>query len=189
VIQRASVDRLKKGWTAPAWVFASVSGTRLDPSNVRKAFDRVLAAAEVHHRGLHQMRHTCASSLLQRGAAITYVARQLGHRDASTTLRIYAHWLPDASRTRAVDLLDGTQPAATPAQPAAVDAEWKNALKAAGSVVSRVGIEFGVVRHGTCVIERSDRFRLSNMLKIARRQAGVVIAITFSRLVPSAVAQ
>jgi len=60
------------------------------------------------------MRHTCASLLLQHGAAITYVARQLGHRDASTTLRIYAHWLPDASRTRAVDLLDGTQPAAPP---------------------------------------------------------------------------
>jgi hypothetical protein len=75
------------------------------------------------------------------GAAITYVARQLGHRDASTTLRIYAHWLPDASRTRAVDLLDGTQPAATPAQPAAVDAEWKTALSAVGSVVSRGGIE------------------------------------------------
>jgi site-specific recombinase XerD len=31
------------------------------------------------------MRHTCASLLLQHGAAITYVARQLGHRDASTT--------------------------------------------------------------------------------------------------------
>jgi integrase len=83
------------------------------------------------------MRHTCASLLLQHGAAITYVARQLGHRDASTTLRIYAHWLPDVSRTRAVDLLDGTRPAATPAQPAVDEAEWKTALSAYGSVVSR----------------------------------------------------
>jgi hypothetical protein len=91
---------LKKGRPAPPWVFASVSGTRLDPSNVRKAFDRVLSAAQVHQRGPHQMRHTCASQLLQHGAAITYVARQLGHREASTTLRIYAHWLPDVSRTR-----------------------------------------------------------------------------------------
>ena len=82
------------------------------------------------------MRHTCASLLLQHGAAITYVARQLGHRDASTTLRIYAHWLPDASRTRAVDLSDGAQPTATPAQPAVAQAEWKNALSAVGSVVS-----------------------------------------------------
>jgi Phage integrase family len=132
---------LKKGRPAPPWVFASVSSTRLDPANVRKAFDRVLTAAEVHHRGLHQMRHTCASLLLQLGAAITCVARPLGHRDASTTLGIYAHWLPDASRTRAVDLLDGTQPAATPAQPAAVDAEWEKAISAVGSVVSRGGIE------------------------------------------------
>ena len=128
---------LKRGRPAPPWLFASVSGTRLDPSNVRKAFDRVLSAARMHQRGPHQMRHTCASLLLQHGAAITYVARQLGHRDASTTLRIYAHWLPDASRTRAVDLLDGTRPAATPAQPAAAEAEWKTAVSACGSVVSR----------------------------------------------------
>src|SRR6188474_1784058 len=87
------------------------------------------------------MRHTRASLLLQHGAAITYVARQLGHRDASTTLRIYAHWLPDASRTRTVDLLDATPPAATPAQPAAAEGEWKNALSAVGAVVSRGGIE------------------------------------------------
>jgi len=124
-----------------SWVFASVSGTRLDPSNVRKAFDRILAAADVHQRGPHQMRHTCASLLPQHGAAITYVARQLGHRDASTTLRIYAHWLPDVSRTRAVDLLDGRQPSATPAQPARVEGEWRSAVTAYGAVVSRVGIE------------------------------------------------
>jgi hypothetical protein len=43
------------------------------------------------------------------------VSHQLGHADASITLRVYAHYLPDASR-RDVDLLD-TQPSATPAQP------------------------------------------------------------------------
>lgn len=74
--------------------------------------------------------------LLQHGAAITYVARQLGHRDASTTLRVYVHWLPDASGTRAVDLLDGTQPSATPAQPAREETEWKNAVSASGAVVT-----------------------------------------------------
>ena len=37
------------------------------------------------------MRHTFASLLLQDGAPITYVSKQLGHRDASITLRVYAH--------------------------------------------------------------------------------------------------
>jgi len=35
--------------------------------------------------------------LLQEGAPITYVSQQLGHRDASITLRVYAHWLPDTA--------------------------------------------------------------------------------------------
>ena len=55
----------------PEWVFASVTGTALDESNVRKGFNRILDAAAVHRRGPHQMRHTFASLLLQDGAPIT----------------------------------------------------------------------------------------------------------------------
>jgi integrase len=73
---------------------------------VRKAFNRILDAAELDRRGAHQMRHTFASLLLQRGAPITYVSRQLGHKDASITLRVYAHWLPDATNEKLVDALD-----------------------------------------------------------------------------------
>ena len=75
-------------------MFASVTGTALDEANVRKAFNRILDAAELDRRGPHQMRHT-APLLLQDGAPITYVSRQLGHKDASITLRVYAHWLPN----------------------------------------------------------------------------------------------
>ena len=52
-------------------MFASVTGTALDESNVRKAFNRILEAAELDQRGPHQMRHTFASLLLQEGAPIT----------------------------------------------------------------------------------------------------------------------
>jgi hypothetical protein len=55
------------------------------------------------------------------------VSQQLGHRDASITLRVYAHWLPDVSR-READRLDTLQPSATPAQPEALsDTEWTEA--------------------------------------------------------------
>jgi integrase len=90
----------------PEWVFSSNAGTALDESNVRKAFNRILDAAGLHRRGPHQMRHTFASLLLQDSAPITYVSQQLGHRDASMTLRVYAHWLPSTSSVRAVDRLD-----------------------------------------------------------------------------------
>jgi len=72
---------------------------------------------------------------------ITYVSRQLGRRDASITLRVYAHWVPDVSAMKAVDLLDDTQRSATQTQPPSRSAEWENALSVLGSVVSRDGIE------------------------------------------------
>jgi integrase len=95
----------KMGRPFPAWMFASVTGTALDESNVRKAFNRILDAAELDHRGPHQMRHTFASLLLQEGAPITYVSRQLGHKDSAITLKVYAHWLPDLTSVRLVDRL------------------------------------------------------------------------------------
>jgi hypothetical protein len=131
---------LKHGQPFPDWVSPFVTGTALDESNVRKAFNRLLDAADLHRRGPHQMRHIFASPLLREGAPITYVSRQLGHKDASITLRVYAHWIPDPSAVRAVDLLDDTQPSATRAQPMTESAEWRSALSPYGRMVGRVGI-------------------------------------------------
>ena len=108
---------------------------------MRKAFNRILDAADLDRRGPHQMRHTFASLLLQDGAPITYVSRQLGHKDPSITLRVYAHWLPDVSRVQLVDTLDDTSPDVTQASPSASSADVQNALTRLGSVVSREGIE------------------------------------------------
>ncbi len=132
---------LKVGRPRPEWVFASATGTALDEANVRKAFNRILDAAELDRRGSHQMRHTAASLLLQDGVPITYVSRQLGHKDASITLRVYAHWLPDASRQGLIDVLDDTSSHVTQASPAASAKEIQNALSRWGRVVSRDGIE------------------------------------------------
>src|SRR5262249_25846355 len=115
--------RLRLVWLAygqqqpVVWVFPSDAGTPLDESNVRKAVNPGLDAGELHRRGPHQMRHTFASVLLQKGAPITYVSQQLGHKDPSITLRVYAHWLPDASRARLVDALDDAAPDVTQAAP------------------------------------------------------------------------
>ena len=59
------------------------------------------------------------------------------------TLRVYAHWLPDASSARFVHALDDddTSPHVTQASPSALDAADQKALSALNGVVSRVGIE------------------------------------------------
>jgi integrase-like protein len=125
-----------------------VTGTALDESNVRKALNRILDAAEVDRRGPHQMRHTFASLMLAAGAPITYVSRQLGHKDASITLRVYAHWLPSESGNKLVDLLDVAHPSASQAHPGGQDDADQKTLSALDldRVVSREGIEH--VRRG-----------------------------------------
>ena len=108
--RQKSVEWLKHGLPRPEWAFPSDAGTPLDESNVRKAFNAILDKAELHRRGPHQMRHTFASLLLQAGEPITYVSRQLGHKDSSITLRVYAHWLPDTTARKGVDRLDESSP-------------------------------------------------------------------------------
>ena len=88
------------------WIFPSSVGTPLDESKMRKAFHQILDRAALSRRGPHQMRHTFASLLLQAGVPVTYVSRQLGHRDSAITLRVYAHWLPETGEEKGVDRLD-----------------------------------------------------------------------------------
>ena len=96
---------LEAGRPFPEWVFP-VTGTLLDPANVRKALNRLLRAADLHERGPHQLRHSFASQLLQKGADLAYVTHQLGHKDANVTLQYYIHYLPSADGQKAVDRLD-----------------------------------------------------------------------------------
>ena len=72
---------------------------------MRKAFSQALKRAKLPWFRLYDLRHSFASLLLAQNAPITYVSAQLGHTDATTTLRWYARWLPRTDR-RAVDMLD-----------------------------------------------------------------------------------
>ena len=89
-----------------AWVFSLSGKHPLDDSKMRKVFNQVLDKAGLPRRGPHQMRHTFATLLLEDGAPITYVTQQIGHKDASITLRVYAHWIPRPTGSRGVDRLD-----------------------------------------------------------------------------------
>jgi integrase len=58
--------------------------------------------ASVRGNGLHRMRHTFASEMLSEGEDIASLAEWMGHSNATTTLRVYAHFMPKKEdRTRA----------------------------------------------------------------------------------------
>jgi len=61
-----------------------------------------------------------------------------GHKDPSITLRVYAHWLPDASTVKFVDVLDDESPRRTQTAPAPASEVDQNALSRLGRMVSRI---------------------------------------------------
>ena len=65
-------------WTARVWVGCRPQGLRF-----------------------HDLRHTCASLLIEQGRHPVEIARHLGHRDVTTTLNIYSHMFPSTGEAMA----------------------------------------------------------------------------------------
>ncbi len=75
-------------------VFASPLGTPMDPSNLRRAWARIVEATGLPHLRFHDLRHTHATLMLLGGVHPKVVAERLGHADVSITLNTYSHVLP-----------------------------------------------------------------------------------------------
>jgi len=55
---------------------------------------------------LHDLRHFVATQLLSAGVDVRTVAGHLGHRNAATTLNVYAHFVEQTDRA-AADIMGG----------------------------------------------------------------------------------
>lgn len=72
-------------------VFVSEAGTPLSPSNVNTEFHKLLTRAGLERRRLHDVRHSFATLMLERGEEMVVIADMLGHSDIAITRRFYAH--------------------------------------------------------------------------------------------------
>ena len=63
--------------------------TPRDPSSITRATKRFFKKADLPDMSPHDLRHTCATLLLETGADIKSVQEILGHADAKTTLNFY----------------------------------------------------------------------------------------------------
>jgi integrase len=72
-------------------VFTTQFGTPLDPSDTWKYFLLALKEAGLPRIRIHDLRHSAATNMLLNGEDIKAVSEHLGHRDVSTTLRVYYH--------------------------------------------------------------------------------------------------
>ncbi len=91
-------------------------------SRVRDAMVSALERAGLRHFRIHDLRHTFGSLLIQSGASLVYVQRQMGHSTIQITADIYGHLVPGAD-IACVDAMAAAKPKtdakpdATPAQP------------------------------------------------------------------------
>jgi integrase len=79
-----------KNWKDSGYLFVSVTGQPLHPSNLLRAFHAVCDAAKVPRIRLHDTRHTAGTMLHAQGASPFVIQAVLGHSQLSTTKRYTA---------------------------------------------------------------------------------------------------
>ena len=100
---RQTERRLELGplWTDHDLVFTNAHGGPIDPNNVDRDYERLVKKAGVKRIRIHDLRHSYATLALSTGEHVKVVSETLGHEDVATTLRTYAHVLPEQRRALA----------------------------------------------------------------------------------------
>ena len=86
-------------------LFTSSSGGPVRGSNFRRRVWKPAVMAIGHENlRIHDLRHTCASLLIDAGASLVDVAAHLGHENPTTTLKYYGHLTPGSGEAIAQKL-------------------------------------------------------------------------------------
>ncbi len=93
-------ERLRAGsaWRGHGFVFATPTGSPVDPRNDHATWKRLLQTAGVRTARLHDARHTAATLLLSQGVPARVAMEILGHSQVSLTLGTYSHVSLELSR-------------------------------------------------------------------------------------------
>lgn len=87
-------ELLGEAWDRADLVFPSTVGTPINPSNLRRTFNRIIAKAELPKITFHDLRHCHATLMLKAGVNPKIVSERLGHSSIKVTLDTYSHVLP-----------------------------------------------------------------------------------------------
>ncbi|MEY9849865.1 tyrosine-type recombinase/integrase [Streptacidiphilus sp. MAP5-3] len=78
-------------WHESGLIFTTPDGSPLLPTSVTAHFRVLLGHAGVRRTRFHDLRHTCATLLLEQGVELVVIKNLLGHAHISITAEIYAH--------------------------------------------------------------------------------------------------
>lgn len=85
-----------------SYVFKWPDGHPYSPDYISHRFNRLLKKHDLPHIRFHELRHSCASMLIDMGFTLKDVQEWLGHSDIKMTANIYAH-LDTARKTNMAD--------------------------------------------------------------------------------------
>lgn len=101
MVERAAMCRLVLASDAFIFSDAADGSESWFPDSVSRSFKRLCRREGLGHVRLHDLRHFVATQLLGAGVDVRTVAGRLGHRNAATTLNVYAHFLEQTDRAAA----------------------------------------------------------------------------------------
>jgi integrase len=73
----------------------------MDHRNLVRSYHATLERAGIPRQPFHQLRHACATLLLESGEELANISKLLGHSSLATTADFYGHLTPDISRRAA----------------------------------------------------------------------------------------
>ncbi len=104
--QLAVKDAMGSDYNDEGYIFSTLDGRLYDPRVFEDLFKRKVALAQIDDTNFHALRHTFATRALEAGMDIKVLSSILGHAQASTTLNLYGHALPDHKKV-SMDKMSG----------------------------------------------------------------------------------
>ena len=89
--QDAERQAAGESWKEANLVFATPTGGPLSPGGVTQHFRTLLGHAGLRRTRFHDLRHTCATLLLEQGVELVTIKELLGHAHIAVTAEVYAH--------------------------------------------------------------------------------------------------
>lgn len=88
-------------WNESCQVFVTQNGTPMHPDTLTSWFRDFIRTTDLPKIHVHSLRHTNATLQIANGVSVTTVAGNLGHSNANTTTKVYAHAIQSAAAASA----------------------------------------------------------------------------------------